>query len=145
MMIIEKNNVTVDIISDFIFRVDKDFTTPISSKVNILEYAQKIIDLANVYTLENDVNSYPIGMGVCYCNDFENQKAYLSFLAIEEKYRGFGFSNQLLDAIINDVKKTSMRCIELHTESPIAEKLYISKGFKVIEDINDRKKMSLLI
>lgn len=128
----------------FIKSVDKDFINPISNRIAISTFTEKIHNNALLFSLEN--NNDIIGFAACYANDLANKEAYIPFFAIRKEYQGTGKGLKLLDFIIQEITVNSiMDNILLHSDNPKAIKLYEKRGFISIEDNNGRKKMKLQI
>lgn len=127
---------------EFLTEVEKDFPTPLSEKVNILEYAIKLMNKAVVSALFE--NNKIIGMAAIYCNDNENGFAYIPIVAIHKKMRGRKLSKSLIQSLISIAKERGAKKIGIHTENPVAQKLYESTGFKIIED-KERKYLELTL
>lgn len=71
------------------------------------------------------------GVAAFYANDHRDHVAFLSLLAVKEKYRGLGFGSTLLD----EVTTVSMRCgmrklrLEVRKENKNAINFYLEHGF----------------
>ena len=117
---------------DFLQRVDNDFPTPLSARVNLEEYARKLTDHGFVsVTIKQGVI---VGMVAMYCNDTENSYAYIPLVAVDSQYRGQKISKSLMDCAIAYARLNGFKTLGLHTENPVALRLYESLGFVVIED-----------
>ena len=84
-----------------------------------------------------DVLIYSEGNEICgwfvlYCNDKCTLKAYCAGLHVLNKFRNKGIAKILLQTAISICKQREFHMISLHCNNPIAEKIYIKQGFKVI-------------
>ncbi len=84
----------------------------------------------NIFVKVYRIQGKPIGFITYYKRNF--YKGVINLLAIDENYRGKGYSDKLLNAAINDLQhqgSTSVQLITRVTNEP-AKKLYIRSGFK---------------
>lgn len=125
---------------DFLQRVDKDFRHSISSKVDLREYATKLVNRAYVSTaIEGD---QIIGLVALYCNDTEKRMAYIPFVAVDSRHRGRHISKALVASAIAYARGNGFKTIAVHTENPVALNMYVSLGFSVING-DERKYLEL--
>ncbi len=131
-----------DLLVKFLMEVDRDFPTSLSEKVNIQDYATKLADNAIISAIFED--NQIVGMSAVYCNNKENGYAYIPLVAVHPKMRGKKLSKTLIQSVISIATERKFRKIGIHTENPIAQKLYESYGFHVIED-GDRKYLEIIL
>jgi RimJ/RimL family protein N-acetyltransferase len=83
-----------------------------------------------VYCLENR----PIGFVAYYKQS--PTTARLRFIAVDQPYRGKGYSQELMNAALDDMKKEGITKVNLitRTNNQPARKLYTRLGFKQIEE-----------
>ena len=124
----------------FLNKVDKDFSPPLSSKVDLKDYILKIQEKAELITEEQ--NGLIRGLVILYCNDFETKIAYISLVGVLPEFRGMGIAKICMSQAINVAKEKGMKRIMIHSNNPVAVKIYNDLGFHIIED-GDRKLMSL--
>ena len=124
----------------FLNKVDKDFSPPLSSKVDLKDYILKIQEKAELITEEQ--NGLIRGLVILYCNDFETKIAYISLVGDLPEFRGMGIAKICMSQAINVAKEKGMKRIMIHSNNPVAVKIYNDLGFHIIED-GDRKLMSL--
>ena len=127
---------------DFLLKVDKDFPTPLSERVNLIDYATKLASLATISAIidKDDI----LGMVAMYCNDKQNGYAYIPLVAVVPEARGRKLSRALMIGAITMAKDNKFSTIGIHTENPIALSLYESIGFKIVKD-GERKYLELKI
>lgn len=107
--------------------VNNDFYPALSTKVNLTEYVEKILELANVYvSVENDLIQ---GMIVFYTNNYKSKISYCALLSVNKNYRGLGISKKLLKIFLETSKKEGMNIAACHTNNPLALEFYIKNGF----------------
>lgn len=103
----------------------------------------------NIYVATNNKNQV-LG-GVFYCSDLKeyglelksnlNKTCAIRYLAVDEKYRGYGIAKSLVKACIAHAKKDKNKKIVLHTMESMKEasKIYTQYEFKRHKDIDFRK------
>lgn len=114
----------------FLKKIDNDFYPSLSSKVNLHDYVEKIIDKAELI-LDFDDDKIK-GMVVLYCNDYVNRKAYIPLVGVCPEYRNRGVAKKLMSDAIQIVKDRDFILIGIHSNNPVAILLYESLGFVVV-------------
>ncbi|EMH4150016.1 MULTISPECIES: GNAT family N-acetyltransferase [Morganellaceae] len=111
-MKIEKiKNINILALEKFIHNTDNEFTPSLSSRINISIYAKKLAANSVIFAIkEGDII---IGLVACYANDFIEKKAYIPYIAIDKKYRGYGYSKLLLDSIIDYLNQNEFKLLSL--------------------------------
>lgn len=100
---------------------------PITKKTNS-DYALSTYDIYKK-------NGQKVGNYQTYRNDL-TKKNELSWITIDEKYRGKGYAQKTLDKIIEDGKNSIYDTIELEAVGrPDARHIYEKAGFKAIEEL----------
>jgi ribosomal protein S18 acetylase RimI-like enzyme len=126
---------------NFLRKVDHDFNPPLSSKVNLEEYVEKITQQAKLvirYTTEREI----IGLAVLYCNDLKDLKAYVSLVAVASSQRAKGYAKDMMQEAIDHVRRAGFDSVGIHTNNPHAVSLYKNLGFVIISG-SDRLYMEL--
>ncbi|MGO9022560.1 MAG: GNAT family N-acetyltransferase [Syntrophobacteraceae bacterium] len=80
------------------------------------------------------------GFVAFYCNDSASKIAYVPLIAVDPQYRGSGLG-KALTAWVLDLSKCRgfSRCqLEVRKENSIAFEMYISMGFKIMEDRGEK-------
>lgn len=115
----------------FLKSVDSDFAPHISDQIDIEAYVDKISRLAVCYFIEGADTSW-IAFGAIYCNDLSTHVAYIPVIAVGEEFRRLGLGRKLLETLIDEAIRQSMKKVQLKTpDSNIAAlKLYESYDFK---------------
>ena len=131
-MIIKLSNNKTDtqILVDYLKAVDEDFVMPLSSKVDLLELAQKTLEYGYAYiALEN---GNVVALVTFYCNDKANAKAFLPILSVKKEFRGKGYARKLVNIVIDVSRLHEMQMVCVDSINPVAIGLYKSVGFKTI-------------
>ncbi|WKD22021.1 GNAT family N-acetyltransferase [Pseudoalteromonas sp. KG3] len=115
--------------------VDADFSPTLSSRVNLEQYALKLLKVATVFGVYKQ--NQLVGAIAVYMNDLESKIAFCPFIAILPNSRGQGLSQRLLELAIAELKSKQFNSLSLtvRADSP-ASYLYKKVGFKVINEFN---------
>ena len=131
-MIIQLNNNEKDIhiLVNYLKDVDQDFGTPLSSKTNLEELAQKTLAYGHAYIVQE--NNNVVALVTFYCNDKINLKAFLPILSVKKECRGKGYARQLVNIVITESRLHGMHTVCVDSVNPVAIGLYKSVGFETI-------------
>ncbi|QOD69859.1 GNAT family N-acetyltransferase [Vibrio navarrensis] len=114
----------------FLHKVDEDFQPTLSSRVDIKNYAQKLICNAIVFKAYKASNT--IGLVACYANDSSKKNAYIPFIAVDRDFRGYGIGGILLNKLLFELKKNNFKNLSLTVrKNSDAFYLYKKIGFKI--------------
>lgn len=131
--IMELTNFEKEKLKEFILNINYDFPIPITEKINIDEFLDKIKKNGKVYCAydENEI----VGCNYFYANNQKEKIAFITLLAIKKEYRGSGIGSILLDKTIEYCKKQKLKKIQLYTHKNnyTARKFYSKKRFYEIE------------
>ena len=129
-----KDAVDKEIIYSFLKKIDDDFSPKLSSKVNLLEYVDKIISCSKL--LIDCKDEVLRGLVVLYCNNTNERIAYIPLVGVDSLYRGRGIAKNLLLEAIDISKSNGMKCVQVHSNNPIAIKMYQNIGFQIVSGDN---------
>jgi ribosomal protein S18 acetylase RimI-like enzyme len=121
-----------DVIFELIKELDNSFTPPLSQRVDLELFFEKISKNALGIIAWNNTEE-PIETLFVYCNDKEKNYAYIPYLAVNKTYQGKGIGKALLGYMENELKKRNIISVGLHSNNPIAIHLY-KKSSYVIKD-----------
>ena len=107
--------------------VDTDFGIPLSNKVSIDSFAEKLIKHGIVLVIRN--NDEIISCIGFYCNDIIERFAYLPILSTKKSARGKGFARLLILQMLKECKAKKMRAVFCDSINSHAISLYKSIGF----------------
>lgn len=96
------NQITQGNLVRFLRTVDHHFPVPLSSKVNLLEYAQKLIERAEMFAEISETGEIEALVAGYICH-VENNMAYIAIVATIPALRGQGIAGRL-------VRKFMARC-----------------------------------
>ena len=119
----------------FLNKINASFPVPLSEKIQIEEYAQKVLLLGIVIKIEH--NNEIVGVVTGYANN-NVSGGYISVLGVSENHRGQKIGSRLLEAFIDEAKIEGMKQISLfaHKDNHNALKMYLNRGFFINNSIN---------
>ncbi len=112
-----------------LLRCDADFVPPLSGRVEIEGYSQKIASKATRF--EAWSGDTLVGLVAAYCNDQEKCIAYITSVSVLKEWAGKGIAARLISQCIEHAKASGMRQISLEVaeDNMPAIKLYEKYGF----------------
>jgi len=116
-------------IAEHLTRCDADFVPPLSCRVEIKSYAQKIASKAMRF--EAWLGGTLVGLVAAYCNDEEKRIAYLTSVSVLRAWTGTGIAASLVAECVEYAKASGMRQIRLEvaSDNTRAITLYGKNGF----------------
>ena len=116
-------------IAKHLLHCDADFIPPLSNRVDINNYAQKLASKATKF--EAWSGGRLVGLVAAYCNDQENRLAYITSVSVLKEWMGQGIAANLLKQCITHAKDAGMQQISLEVASnnQPAMGLYEKNGF----------------
>ncbi len=126
----------------FLKKVDNDFCPSLSSKVSLCDYADKILEKAELI-MEGSSDNIK-GLVVLYCNNTEKRTAYIPLVGVTAESRGEGIATRMMKKAIKIAELRGMKRIQIHSNNPIAIKLYQNLGFCICEE-GERKLLELYL
>ncbi len=121
----------------FLREINDDFVPPLDQKVNLEQYASKLLKNAVVYVA---VEGHKIvGLIAFYCNNLGKKEAYIPILGVHKNHRAQGIGGNLLKNAIKHMKSKGFLEVRLETwENSSALNLYLKNGFEIEDIIKDR-------
>lgn len=139
MIVCDKTRLTKKQLVDFLFRIDQDFPIPLSDKVDIVEYAGKLMEKADLVARieENSIRGLVAG----YTKNIIDNSAYITLVGVQDKFRGQGIGKQLVNAFIELCRQKKIQSINLYTHQTNASaiKMYEALGFEIYEMKNEAR------
>ena len=113
---------------------DGNFTPPLSSRGDLLDYSRKIFEKSVSFEAWQD--KVLVGMINAYLNDPSSQTGFITNVSILKEYMGKGIASTLLEMCMEHARNLSYTGLKLEVsrENSAAIKLYSRAGFKVIEE-----------
>lgn len=112
---------------------DADFVPPLSCRINIKGYANKIASKATRF--EAWLDGKLVGLVAVYCNDQDKRISYITSVSVLKEWVGNGIATRLLSQCVDYAKELRMRRISLEVarDNAPAIKLYEKNGFIVAQ------------
>lgn len=123
----KSSNISYEQLLTFLNKVDKDFPTSLSDKVNLEEYALKLQTFATIFVEKYDDKIVSLLAG--YTKNLENNIAYITVCATLPEYRGKGLAKELFKQMFEYCQECGISAVHLYTSNKIAEKMYRDLGF----------------
>jgi ribosomal protein S18 acetylase RimI-like enzyme len=116
-------------IAEHLSRCDADFVPRLSGRVQLEEYAKKIVSRATRFEAWSDGTL--VGLVAVYCNDQERRIAYITSVSVLMAWTGKGIAACLMNRCIEHAKALGMRLIsmEVAEDNVSAIELYEKCGF----------------
>lgn len=116
-------------IADHLLCCDADFVPPLSGRVEIRAYAQKIG--GNATRCEAWADGALVGLAAAYCNNQKSRVAYITSVSVLKEWTRKGIAAGLLGQCVEQAKVAGMRQISLEVAAgnTSAIKLYEKSGF----------------
>ncbi len=108
---------------------DADFNPPLSDRVDIYAYAEKITSKATRF--EAWSGDKLVGLVAAYCNDQQQRVAFITSVSVLKDWMGKGIAANLVQQCIAHAKNLGMRQIslEVQRDNLAAIGLYKKSGF----------------
>lgn len=122
-------------IADHLLCCDAGFVPPLSGRVKIRDYAQKIASKAT--TFEAWSGGTLVGLVAAYCNDQASRIAYVTSVSVLKEWTRKGIAAGLVVQCVEYAKVSGMRQISLAVaaDNTFAIKLYEKSGF-IVSKVN---------
>ena len=116
-------------IAEHLSRCDDDFIPPLSGRVEINDYAQKVARKATRF--EAWSGGTLVGLVAAYINDQDKHIAYITSVSVLQSWAGKGIAANLMTRCVEHAKASGMRQINLEVagDNTPAIRLYESNGF----------------
>jgi ribosomal protein S18 acetylase RimI-like enzyme len=110
---------------------DVDFVPPLSTRVELGDYAKKLASKATRFEAWSDGTL--IGLVAAYCNDQASRIAYITSVSVLKQWSGQGIAARLVNLCIQHAKDAGMHKIRLEVAqaNTPAIQLYKKNGFTV--------------
>ena len=110
---------------------DGDFVPPLSDRVRIGEYAQKIAAHAERFEAWSDGEL--VGLVAAYCNDREKGIVFVTSVSVQHEWQGKGLASHLMERCVRHAKTSGFRRVELEVDgtNTAAITLYLKQGFRI--------------
>jgi ribosomal protein S18 acetylase RimI-like enzyme len=122
---------------------DAAFIPRLSDRVNIAEYAQKIVARARRFEAWQDGEL--VGLVAAYCNAPDGQAAFVTSVSVLPLAQGIGIGSLLMQRCIAAIRATGLRRIELEVgvDNASAIAVYRKQGFDLASARDGSARMTL--
>ena len=130
---IKKVNDIIEL-ENFLKKIDSYFPIALSEKVNLKDYAKKVMDRGISFFAISD--NKIIGVCIGYANDIRKNRAFISVIAVLPEYRNLKVGHKLILAFKKYARENNMKSIILfvNKENKRAIEFYRKNGFKKIDE-----------
>lgn len=139
MMINNKQEIEKEKFFDFIKKINYDFPIPVSEKVDLNEYCEKLWEKAELVAEVQDEEIRGLVAG--YMNDLENGSAYISLVGVSRDFRNQGLGKKLVHQFVLICREKQIRSVNLYTHktNQAAIKMYEGLGFEIDSEGNQNR------
>ena len=139
MMINNKQEIEKEKFFDFIKKINYDFPIPVSEKVDLNEYCEKLWEKAELVAEVQDEEI--LGLVAGYMNDLENGSAYISLVGVSRDFRNQGLGKKLVHQFVLRCREKQIRSVNLYTHktNQAAIKMYEGLGFEIDSEGNQNR------
>ncbi len=116
----------------FLHEIDDDFVNPLSSRVDIRVYSERIVRNSKMI-YERDNMGEIKGIVAVYVFDDSNDGGFITLVATKAKYRKQGVAKRLMVKTINYCKAAGKNKIDLCAYTPVAVNFYKTMGFEITQ------------
>ncbi len=137
------NQATTLEVIDLLQSCDRAFVPPLSSRVNISDYAHKIVSKAQRFEVWADGSM--VGLVAAYFNEVAKSTAFISSVSVLPAWQGLGIASQLVARCLEYGRSCGFKRIELEVNSgnSAALRLYETSGFLRVGSIDQSVTMYL--
>jgi len=137
------NRATAADIESHLLNCDTRFNPPLSSRVNINDYAVKLAEKA--VTFGAYIGGDLVALVAVYINKESGMKAFISNVSVLDELEGTGVASLLMDLCIDHVRdhKIKVLALEVSSLNKRAISFYTRYGFNIEADKNGFLQMKL--
>ena len=127
---IENEKLSEEDFVSFINLVSNDFVPPLLSRIDVHKYFSKI----NTYgrCVQCRCEGQLIGLIIFYSNNFDTDKAFVTFLAVLPEYRGMKISSILINKVCTIARDNNKIILAIETNNEHAKDCYLHLDFLII-------------
>ena len=122
---------------------DIDFNPPLSTRISIPEYAEKIHKNATIFSTHQ--GGKLLAFLALYCNSTNDSTAYMTMLLVSRNHRNIGLASNLVESGIGFLKKQGFKSLrlEVYRSNSNAINFYANFGFRKV--YGDEKDASIFM
>lgn len=134
---IELNKISKKEIEVFIKLVDRNFAPPLSERLDLVAYSEKLFQKASTIFIYK--KNKPVS-GIFFYKDPESRIIYIPLVATLTQFQGKGYFQLLLNELFKLLKGTLYNIVKLETwQGSKALNYYIKSGFRIEEKVLNRE------
>ena len=118
-------------------KLDALFPIPLSEKVDLTVYTQKLLEKGKVICCYNGVE--PVGIICFYCNDKKTKVGYISIIGVLPDFQGRNIAKTLINLCFKECKNNNMKKVFLYTHKTNTNAIKMNESIGFVRDISDRK------
>lgn len=122
-------------IAEHLTLCDSQFVPPLSSRVDIGEYASKIAAKALVFEAWSD--RVLVGLVASYCDDAEKNIGFITNVSVLEAWRGKGIARRLVEETVSHARQLGLSRIGLQVAAGNTPAIELYKGFGFVSRESD--------
>lgn len=129
---------SLDFFKGYVLDHDRDFYEPLSGRIDIDTFVDKVHTLSTTFVLVQD--GEVAGLIASYFYDLSSKKGFITLTHTKRKFRGQHLSTILLNAVQKFARAINFKQIDLmvYKDNSPAFNLYQKHGFKILTDENGR-------
>lgn len=131
-------NISLEELKQSLREIDHDFVPSLSERVNIDEYAERMLSRAK-FLIERDQNAVIKGIVAVYVDEEKSPNGFITHVATHKDYRNQGVAKRLVTRTMDYCRKAGKTGIDLCTYNPVALSLYQKMGFEVVSQSSDNE------
>ena len=126
-----RNRATQEEIANHLSLCDANFVPPLSSRLEISEYAEKIF--VHALRFEAWEEGSLVGLVAIYCNDTSRRSAYITSVSVLVGWQRNRVASHLIEQCLGYLRDSEFGCVELEvdTENGKAIDMYEKHGFTI--------------
>lgn len=130
--------VHVDYIYEYLIISDKDFYEPLSTRVDLKSFAEKLHRLSTTFVIV--CKQETVGLIASYFYDQSSRKGFITLVHLKDKFRGKHLSDYLVKAVQTYAESINFEFVDLavYRDNISAFNLYDKHDFKVLSEENGR-------
>ena len=127
-----------DFFKQYILQYDNDFYEPLSKRVDMDTFSDKINKQSTTFVLV--YKEVVAGLIASYFYDLLSQRGFITLVHTIREFRGKHLAARLVEAVKVHAKSINFHAIDLvvYKDNVVAYKLYLSNGFNVLSEDSGR-------
>ena len=121
-------------ILEYLAECDRDFYEPLSSRVNLEEFSQKLSQLSTTFVLYK--HGVIAGLVCAYFYQPDSHKGFITLVHTKQEFRGQHLASLLVETVKEYAQSQNFATIELFVskQQTSAFQLYLRHGFAIVSE-----------